>query len=140
MHIATTSKRWARQGVSAVELALLLPFLMFLFVLVVDFCRVFYYTITVENCARNGALWASDQFAQTESPYASVTDASQADFPVNKRTELIVRDPVQVITIDGVNYVEAMCSYTFSTITSYPGISGPWTIQRAARARVVPPR
>jgi hypothetical protein len=113
---------------------------MFLFLLSVDFCRVFYYTITVENCARNGALWASDSFAQSESPYSTVTQAAQADFIQNKKTELTVTDPAPVIAVDGVNYVRVTCTYTFQTVTSYSGIAGPWTIRRAAWARVVPVR
>ena len=113
---------------------------MFLFLLAVDFCRIFYYTIAVENCARNGALWACDSFAQSESPYANVTKAAQADFPQSKQSELGVSDPAPVITEDGVNYVQVTCTYAFYTITSYPGIAGPWNIQRVVRARVVPTR
>jgi Flp pilus assembly protein TadG len=38
-----------RSGASAVELALLLPFLVFLFVITVDFGRIFYYSLTLTN-------------------------------------------------------------------------------------------
>src|SRR3954451_8532118 len=52
--------RTRREGAATVELALLLPFLCFLFVVAVDYSRVFYFAVTVQNCARNGAYYASD--------------------------------------------------------------------------------
>jgi hypothetical protein len=115
------------------------PFLVFLFLVAIDFCRVFYYTVAVENCARNGALWASDSFAQAESPYASATEAARADFPEAVRDRLVVSDPAPVVLHDGANYAEVTCTYQFQTITGYPLVGGPWTIQRVVRARVVPP-
>lgn len=45
-----------RPGAAVAELAVLLPFLVLLFFVAVDYCRIFYFTLTVENCARNGAL------------------------------------------------------------------------------------
>ena len=68
-----------RKGAAAVELAILLPFLAFLFVVAVDFGRVFYYSLTIENCARNGALYGSDPFEPAQSTYATVSDAALAD-------------------------------------------------------------
>src|SRR5437879_1376247 len=49
-----------RRAVAAVELAILLPFLFFLFVVSVDYCRIFYYDVTLENCSRNGAYYVSE--------------------------------------------------------------------------------
>ena len=65
----------ARRGAAAVELALVLPFLAFLFVIAVDWSRIFYFTVIVTSCARNGALYASDPPNQPRSPYASVSEA-----------------------------------------------------------------
>jgi hypothetical protein len=48
-----------RRALAAVEFAVLAPFLAFLFVLTVDFARVFHYQQVVEQCARNGALYGS---------------------------------------------------------------------------------
>jgi Flp pilus assembly protein TadG len=124
--------------VATVEMAILLPLLALLFLITVDFCRIFYFTITVENCARNGALWACDAFAQSESPYATVTEASRADFPQNRRGELQVSDPAPVVSQDGVSYAQVTCTFRFDTVTSFPGIAGPWMITRSVRARVVP--
>ena len=54
-----------RRGAAVVELALLLPFLTFLLLITIDYCRLFYYSQVVTNCARNGAVFASDPFALT---------------------------------------------------------------------------
>src|SRR4051812_48497775 len=63
------TRRDRRPGAAAAELACLLPFLMFLAVAVTDWARVMYYTITLENATRAGALYASDPYNQTKSPY-----------------------------------------------------------------------
>src|SRR6516162_4869394 len=49
-----------RRALACTELALLLPFLGFLFVVAVDFARIFYYVVTLNNCCRNGAYYAAD--------------------------------------------------------------------------------
>ena len=49
----------ARRGVAAVELAIVLPFLCFLLIVAIDYARIFYFSLTVANCARNGALYAT---------------------------------------------------------------------------------
>lgn len=49
----------SRFGSAAVELALLSPLLCFLFVVAIDYARVFYFTMAVTSCARNGALYGS---------------------------------------------------------------------------------
>src|SRR5262245_42786074 len=93
-----------RPAATVPEMAILLPFPVFLFLVAIDFCRVFYYTVAVENCARNGALWASDSFAQAESPYASATAAARADFPEAVRDRLVVSDPAPVVLQGGADY------------------------------------
>ena len=57
MHASKKSKAPARHGTAAVELAVLAPFLVFMMVIAVDWARVFYYTVTINDCARNGALY-----------------------------------------------------------------------------------
>ena len=130
--------RRRRRGAATVEMAVLLPVLALLFVITVDFCRIFYFTITVENCARNGALWACDAFAQSESPYGTVTAAARADFPADRSGQLQVSDPAPVVTEGGVSYAKVTCTYQFNTLTQFPGVGGPWTVSRVSRARVVP--
>src|SRR5262245_12350435 len=49
-----------RRAAATAELALLLPFLGFMFAVAVDYARIFYFGVTLENCARNGAYYASN--------------------------------------------------------------------------------
>src|SRR5262245_16575189 len=46
-----------RPGAALVEFAILLPILMFLFLAGVDFARIYYFSTTLTNCARNGAQY-----------------------------------------------------------------------------------
>ena len=78
-HRRISRGRDSRRGAALVELALLSPFLLFLFVIVVDFGRIFYYSQTVQNAARAGALYMSDDVSKASSPYANVTAAAIAD-------------------------------------------------------------
>src|SRR5262245_10522284 len=71
--------RGARRAAAAAELAILLPALALLMIAAVDFGRCFYAYNTITTCARNGALWACDSNNLTQSPYASLTAAAQAD-------------------------------------------------------------
>ena len=60
-----TPIRAKRSGAAALELAILLPLLIFLFIIGIDYARVFYSTVTITNCARNGAIYGSlDPFWQ----------------------------------------------------------------------------
>src|SRR5262245_31310609 len=93
-----------RRGAAAVEMAVLLPFLAFLFVIGVDWARIFYYSITVANCARNGALYASDLYSVVPSPYASMTDAALADAP-NLSPQPTVTS-ASGVDADGNSYIE----------------------------------
>jgi hypothetical protein len=96
-----------------------LPFLLFLFVIAVDWARVFYYTQVVENCARNGAIYSSDLYSLTQSPYTSLTAAAVADAPG------LTPQPT-VTSSSGSdsygNYVTCTVSYTFQTLTNFPGV------------------
>jgi Flp pilus assembly protein TadG len=51
--------RMKRHGAAAAELAVLLPFVALLFMVAVDFCRLYYQTQTVYGCAEAGACYAA---------------------------------------------------------------------------------
>jgi Flp pilus assembly protein TadG len=124
-------RRTARKGAQVVELAILLPFLAFMFVIVVDWARIFYYSITVKNCARNGALYLAQQQSArtTTSPY---TDSGLVNLYVNSPspvTAAALADasdlrPTPTVTSatgsDGYGpYVEVTVSYPFRTVTNF---------------------
>jgi Flp pilus assembly protein TadG len=108
-----------RRGVASVELAILAPLLALLFVIAVDYCRVFYYSLTVANCARNGALHLSDPFSTAKSPYSNVTDAALADAANLSPTPTVTSTSGS--DADG-PYVEVTVTYPFRTLTNFPGV------------------
>lgn len=136
MRYRLTVHRHRRVGAALVELALLLPFLLMLFVAAVDFARVFYFALTIANCARNGALYASDPVTQAQSPYASTQAAALADASnIN---------PAPAVTSNygtdgsGNAYVDVTVTYPFQTITAYPLVPDPLTLSRTTRMRMAP--
>jgi hypothetical protein len=66
---------------AAVELALLLPLLVFACMAAVDFARVIYAMVTLQNCARNGALYEFYSAAGCSLPsgWTSLSAAVQDD-------------------------------------------------------------
>jgi Flp pilus assembly protein TadG len=124
-----------RRAAAAVELAVLLPFLMFLFVIAVDWSRVFYDSVIVTNCARNGALYACDPTTQASSPYANVTEAALADASN-------LSPPPTVTSTQGSDangsYVEVTVTYQFQTVSNFPGVPKTTTLVRTVRMNVLP--
>lgn len=123
-----------KRGAAVVELALLLPLLVFLFLIAADFARIFYYSLTLTNCARAGALYASDPATMGESPFPSVQAAALADAtnisPLPTVTQTSGADE------SGRPYVQVSAVYTFSTITAFPGIPNSIQLQRTVRMYV----
>jgi Flp pilus assembly protein TadG len=122
---------------AAVELAVILPPLVLIFVGIVDYARAFSAAITVANCARNGALYACDSTYAAASGYASLTQAATADASNLSTTPTVSSSTGTDGT--GSNYVNVTVSYTFQTIASYPGIPGSLVISRTVRMPISPP-
>jgi Flp pilus assembly protein TadG len=129
-------RRPSRRGAAAVELAVLVPFLTFLMLITIDWARVFYYSVTITNAARQGALYACDPYAPSQSRYGSIADAALAD-----ATNL---DPAPTVTTTyvtdagGNQWVNCNVTWQFSTITNYPGIPTPMNLSRTVRMRMAP--
>lgn len=130
---AKTSRN--RSGIAAVELAILVPFLVFLLVVSVDYARIFYYSVTVMNCARNGAVYAS-----TDPTAAVSTDAIKTAAKKDGGNLNTANLTVSSTTDNNSNptYVVVTVSYPFTTLTRYPGVSSSTTITRAVRMNVTP--
>jgi Flp pilus assembly protein TadG len=80
-HPRTAGRRSKRRGLAAVELALLLPLLVFACMAAVDFARVIYAMVILQNCARSGALYEFYSTAGCSLPsgWTSLSTAVQAD-------------------------------------------------------------
>ena len=131
-----------RRGIAAIELAMLLPFLMFLAIMAADWARVLHYTMEVENCARNGALWACDSVAQSRSKYSNVHDAALAEAPELASVATVTSSNL-TDGGDGQKAVQVTVSMPFTTLINfkYPkwfGISNSQTITRTVQMRTMP--
>ena len=124
-----------RRAGAAVELAALLPFIIFLAVIGTDWARLFYYTIAIESCARSGALWAADTTGQSESPYTNVTDAALSAAPGLKPTPTVAQTTV---TVDGRTTYKVTVSVVFTTLTNFPGVPKSETLVRSVSMRRIP--
>ena len=125
-----------RDGVAATELAVLLPFLAFLFVVAVDWARLFYFSVTVANCARNGAAYACDPYSTMLPAYPNLTAAALADAP-NLSPQPTVTS-ASGVDADGNSYVDCTVSYTFRTVTNFPGVPSSNPVVRTVRAYLAP--
>jgi Flp pilus assembly protein TadG len=126
-----------RRGAAVVEVALLLPLLCLLFLGTIDFCRVFYYSLTVNNCARNGAMYGSADASHAVNGDGIATAAKLDAVSLPNYAELM-----QVSSSpdnpSSPTYVDVTVTYPFSTITRYPGIPSRMNLSRSVRMSVVP--
>jgi len=140
-----------RSAVAAVELAVLLPFLCFLFVVAVDYARIFYFAVTLQNCARNGAYYASD-YPNNSYLYNDIYGYKNLDDAVLRDAGNLSPAPTYQVAYgpssDGPfsasssnanSYVQVTVTWTFTSITNYPGIPSNVTLTRTAVMKVAPP-
>jgi Flp pilus assembly protein TadG len=122
LHAAERGRRKRCRGIAAVELAALLPLLVFLSMASVDFARVVYALVTLQNCARNGALYEMYSAAGFSLPsgWTSLSTAVNADaggLTLNTPTAATPSPP-----LTSGNYVTVTVSTDFSLI-SYPALN-----------------
>jgi len=122
-----------RSGAAAVEFAFLLPLLMFLAVIAADWARLFYYTVTIEACARNGAIWQSDADYRSKSPYATLQEAATAEAPQLNATATVT--PTAVTDATGAAAWQVKVEVPFKTITNFPGVPSSQTLTRTVQMR-----
>jgi Flp pilus assembly protein TadG len=134
--IRSTTPSRRRRGAAVTEMAILLPLLSLLFLVAVDFCRVFYCTQTIRGCAEAGALYASGN--ATADPSVSLQDAaSQAAMAEGTLLNPpLAAANVTVAVANGVATVTV--SYNFRTIVGYPGLPQPLPVVRTAQMLVIP--
>src|SRR4051794_10442402 len=149
------STRKTRRGAAAVELALMLLFLPFLALIIVDFARFAYGYITVSNCARNGAIWASSTTTvQEQHPQYdagnTVTQNLQAIGQIDASTLSsypTLDTPTYSDTYNGTYtttkssssaYVKVTVHWTFTTIGTYPWIPSSMDLYRTVIMRLIP--
>jgi len=130
-----------RRGAAATELAVWLPLLVFVLIVAIDFCRLFFSYTIITNAARNGALWASDPLANgtvtpSQSPYLTVQDAALADAN-NLSPAPTVLPPTYGTDGQGNATVNVTVQYQFNMVTTYLGFSNV-NLSRTVTMRVAP--
>jgi Flp pilus assembly protein TadG len=124
-----------RSGVAVVELAVLLPLLVFLFVIGIDFARLFYHLVTVSTAARNGALYGSME-PKHSTDTAGIKAAALADCqnlsPAPKVFSQTGTDEL------GHPCVKVTVSWTFSTVSHFPLVPSTVALSRTVQMRVAP--
>ncbi len=146
-HLRAQKRRAVQRGAAAVELAGLLPILVFCSLASVDFARVAYVQVTLQSCARNGALYEFYQGANLGLPsgWTSLTAAVNADVPAGMTvsatasspksssnnsvtvTVTTTYKPIAMIAIDGLAPIPG--TLTLSQTTTMPYAAGAAAVQ-----------
>jgi Flp pilus assembly protein TadG len=144
--------RRSERGVAAVEMALLLPVLVLLFMGIVEFGRAFYTAITLAHAARAGAQYGAQSPAKSSDVTGiknAATQEAQNIVPIS-----FMPDPRQFCKCPDSNtlincntgtctnyglpqmFVEVTTNKTYETLFSYPGIPSSIPMTRSAVLRV----
>jgi Flp pilus assembly protein TadG len=127
---------YRRSGAAATELAILLPALVFLFVVAVDFCRVYSCSQTIQGCAQTAALYASG--TALPPPNTTATDAAKQAAVADAAllSPALTTDNVTVTTTTSTATVTV--SYDFQFLVPYPGLSQTQTLVRTVTMNMAP--
>ncbi len=125
-----------RHGSAVVEFALLLPLLLMMFLVAVDFARIYRCTQIVADSARMGAMYLSNPDVSDKTPYATVQESALA-------CASDLSPPPTVTSRDGTDargnrYYEVTVTYTFSLVSRGLGVPSTMTIKRSVQARMYP--
>jgi len=125
----------SRRGAAAVELAMLLPVLVFLSMAAVDYGRLVNVQLTLQNCARNGALYEFYTQANLSLPpgWTSLSLAVNAGVPAGMSVTATATSPAASSN----NYVTVTATSTFQPIAmqamhGLPSIPGSVTLTQTA--------
>ncbi|HLJ92523.1 MAG TPA: TadE family protein [Gemmataceae bacterium] len=148
------SKKERRRGAAVVELAVPLPFLSFIFLAWVDFARIIYYTIVIDNCCHNASIFGSQtydnqnqqwignvQYWQGPSSQMISTEQAAADVDGTNLSPVLTASNVSVTAGQDANgnaINTVTIKFTFTTITRFPGLPSSITIERTSQVRVAP--
>lgn len=141
------SLRTREEGSSAVELALMLPFLVLMLVAAVDFGRGYYASIEVTSAAEAGALYGTLNSTDTAGMQAAakldahdvsgLTAVATYGCECSDGTTVVASCTAQPTTCTNnpVNYVQVVTTATYTPILSFHGISTNYPLKSVARMR-----
>jgi Flp pilus assembly protein TadG len=121
----------------------LVPFLTFVFVIAVDYGRVFYYSMTVQNSARKGALYGSQDAAHSADTSGIKTAALADATDITEPSDGASSSGPGVSSTTGTDSngsptLNVTVTYTMNTITKYPGVPDSVSLSRTVSMRVLP--
>jgi len=136
-------RRSKRQGAAAAELAVVLPVLLTIALVCVDFGRFAYHYIAVTNASRAGA-----EYGSTHAFQPSGASAWQSGIQTTARDELTNQTnctPANLTTTvtvtnegNGFRRVRVVASYaSFQTVVSWPGIPDSTTLTATTEMRMI---
>ncbi len=108
-----------------------------MFVIALDYCRVFYASQTIQNCAWAGAMYASG--ASNSNPGASPSEDPVVNAALAEGVSLnppMQSSNVTVSTSGGQSTVTV--TYDFPFLLRWPGLSSSLTITRSVTMTVMP--
>jgi len=134
--MARTGKAPNRRGLAATELAILLPFVGLLFMVAVDFCRVYFVTQTLQNSAQTAAMFASGTAkssalvpVENTAKQMAIADAASLDPPLKAENVTVTFD-AQTVTVT--------IQYEFPMFTTIYAESGKVVLQRKVTVAKAP--
>jgi len=135
MPLAAETRR-CRSAAAAAEMAVVLPLLVFLFVMAVDYARAYSSSQVVSTCAHNGAMYASGNAKRLllVSAEKAAKDAAVAE---GKRLSPSLKEKDVAVTITK-ELATVTVTYEMPTMFRLPGLPGKVTIRRAVTMRVAP--
>lgn len=116
-------ERSGGRGAVAVELALLLPFLVLIAVYAIDFGVIFFGLLAAGDAATNASYFVVYQNNGDNYPYAKVEDAAKAQTETavffGSRDRFTVPPPTEGVDSMGNGITTVVVEYDFTTITQY---------------------
>lgn len=126
-------RRRRRRAAAAVEFAAVLPVLLIVFVMAVDFARAYYFAQLVADCARNGAMFEAHPDLIDRTPYLTASEAALAGAGnINPKPQVTVAHKVDSM---GKPYAEVKVDFTFKRACNF-FVFGDVKLSHTSRCRI----
>jgi Flp pilus assembly protein TadG len=128
-----------RAGTAIVEFAVLLPFIMLVFLIGTDWCRIFYVATTITDCARRGALAASGlDFGDRNLTDAERITRGKNAAILNGETLSPSLTKSQIAVAVTSEHVTVTIDYEFQSTTGLLGFDRGWSLSRSVQMSIHP--
>lgn len=139
--VSPARRKHGEKGHAVIEVALLAPWIFLLFAAVFDFGFYMYAAISVQNAARVAALRLSESTAAAGSTvlaqnYACAELSMLPNIGSTCPSSYVTITPTLVTGPDGGSAVQVAINYTTIQLFPLPFLTGQWTFQRIAEAKI----